>query len=268
MNQLFSTQNYRDFLREIAYSTSTKRGFQAQLARAMGCQAAYLSQVLKGSSELTEDQAFKAAQFLGLSRLGVEYFVLLVRQARSSTPQLREHLEVRRLEIVKETSEVQSRLNSENSKLEQTQLIRYFSSALPSTIHIATSSEKYRTPELLAQRFGLSISRVKEILQFLGDIGLIAEKNRQWHYQNAPLHFPRESPLNVSHQLSRRRQAMTAIEENDPANLHFSSVFTADSETFDDIKSELLSYIEKSHAKVHASGTSEVYSMSLDLFRA
>lgn len=268
MTDLFAATDYRDYLCKIVYAPETKRGYQALLAKAMGCQAAYLSQVLKGKSELTEDQALKAAVFLELSAVGIEYFVLLVRLARASTLALREYLEVRRAEIQREASEVRSRLKSDKPKLDEAKLVRYFSSSIPSTLHVATSSEKYRSVEALAKRFALPEPRVREILEFLEEIGLIEKVGGSWHYANAPLHFPRESPMNIVHQMSRRRQAMQAIEGNSPDNLHFSSVFTADLATVAEIKADLLDYIEKSHAKVHASGTSEVYSMSLDLFRS
>jgi uncharacterized protein (TIGR02147 family) len=268
MNKLFTFQDYRAYLRSLVYAPETKRGYQVAMAKAIGCQAAYLSQVIKGKSEFTEDHALKLAQFLRLSPPGIEYLVLLVRQSRASSPALREYLEQRRIELSKDQEEVKSRVNSKTFAADESTLFRYFSSGLPSLIHMATSSEKLRTVEALATRFRLPPARVGEILAFLEEINLVEKKGSHWRYASPPLHFPRESAINIVHQLGRRNQAMRAIEENDPNDLHFSSVFTLDAETYAKLKTDLLDHIESSHRRIHAGGTTEVYSMCLDLFRA
>lgn len=250
------------------YSPETKRGFQVRMAKAIGCQAAYLSQVLKGNSELTEDHALKLAIFLNLSGAATEYLVLLVRQSRASTPALRDYLERRRLEIVGEQEEVKSRVRSKSLHVDEATLFRYFSSGLPSLLHIATSSERYCTVEALAARFRLAPERVKEVLAFLEEIHFVEKKGNGWRYSTAPLHDPRESPANISHQLGRRQQVMRSIEENHPDDIHFSSVFTLDAATYGTLKSDLLDHIERSHRKIHAGGSDEVYQMCLDLFHA
>jgi len=268
MKSIFEARDYRSYLNGLVYSPDTKRGYQVQMARAIGCQAAYLSQVLKGKSEFTEDHALKLAQFLTLPPAGTEYLVLLVRQSRASTPALREYLEQRRLEIARDQEEVKSRVNSKSLLADENTLFRYFSSGIPSLIHMATSSERYRTVEALATRFRLAPARVRDILNFLEEIHLVQKKGNGWRYATAPLHFPRESAVNLGHQLGRRQQAMRSIEENDPDDIHFSSVFTVDAETYRELKRDLLDHIENSHQKIHAGGTHEVYGMCLDLFRA
>src|SRR5437868_6404098 len=141
MKTLFDYDNYSNYLRDYVYGEQTYRGIQAELAKSMGCQAAYFSQVLKGTAELTEDHALKLVQYLGYSELEAEYFILLVRLGRASTPDLASYLEKRRQKLVQQSEDLKNKVESKSLSDVESILSRYFTNWLPSTIHIATSSE-------------------------------------------------------------------------------------------------------------------------------
>src|SRR5206468_2329165 len=89
---LLNYTEYKSFLRDLVKDPKAPRGLQSQLARVMGCQAAYLYQVLHGKVHLTEDQAFKLGRHLEFTAGEWEYFSTLWRIARASSPELIEHL--------------------------------------------------------------------------------------------------------------------------------------------------------------------------------
>lgn len=267
MKSIFEYHNYKEFLEDIVYSKNTKRGTQVQIAKAIGCQAAYLSQVLKDKAELTEDHALKLAHFLNLSSLGVDYLVLIVRLSRASSPDLRRYLEQHRQKILREVTEASSRVSATKPKLSGVDLQRYFSSWIPSTVHMATSSQNFQTPEALAQRLHLTQKRTQETLQFLREMGLVTEHQGVWQFSGKSLHFPKESSINTAHQISRRHQVIRSIEQENPENIHFSSLFTISEPAFRKLKSDLLNYIEDSHNTISSSGTDDIHALCLDLFR-
>lgn len=267
MKSLFEYHNYRKFLEDLVYSKDAKRGTQVRIAKAIGCQAAYLSQVLKGKAELTEDHALKLARFLNLPSLGVDYLVLIVRLSRASSPDLRKYLEQHREKILKEVEEASSRVQATKPTLSGAELQRYFSSWIPSTVHMATSSSNLQTPEALAQRLRLPLKKTQETLQFLHQMGLVTEHQGAWQFSGKSLHFPKESSINTAHQISRRHQAIRSIEQENSENIHFSSIFTISEPAFRKLKSDLLNYIEDSHKTISSSGADDIHAICLDLFR-
>ncbi|MNL74440.1 hypothetical protein D3C87_2000780 [compost metagenome] len=81
------------------------------------------------------------------------------------------------------------------------------------------------------------------------------------------MHLDRKNEISRSFQAHRRLQAIRAIQQDDGAeNLHFSSVFTLDKKTFEELKKAFLDGIQEAHKKIHAGGTEELYALTLDLF--
>lgn len=243
------------------------RGLRTELAKAMGCQAAYLTQVLAGNAELTEDHAFRLNQHLNLSDAAADYFMLLVRAGRASSLEFKNHLLKQAGALIKKNQDVQNKVQA--NKLDENEEFtrQYFGSWIPSTVHIATSSEKYKSAKTIARRLGIPEKQVLTCLQGLERRQLVKRAGEgQWEFAGAPLHLPKTSALNTNHQMHHRLQAIKALQAGSDEGLHFSSVFTLDKESFESIKALLLEAVEKTHKKIHAGGTDEIYAMSLDLF--
>ncbi len=264
---VFEMKDYREFLTEHLQAGQPKRGIQAEFARAMGCQASYLIQVLKGQAELTEDQTLRLAKHLDLKNLETEYLLTLLRQTRAASRELVGFLEQRRLALLEESQEFKNRIGAKSPATTKKFLGQYFSDPWPSTLHIATSSKSYQTVAALAERFGLSEKKVLGIMEFLEVNRLVRKENGNFVFEGESVHLPRNSPIHESHQVGRRLQALTALHKGDPENLHFSSVFTLDKKSHRELKKLFVQMAEKSHDVIHHGGTDEVYSICLDLFR-
>jgi len=266
MKPLIEYSNYRAYLNDLIYGPSSRRGLQTELAKAMGCQAAYLSQVLKEKAELTEDHALKLVTHLRLSDFDSEYFMLMLRMARAGTPELVRYLDQKRQEMARQSHDLSNKIKGKLVSSSEKVLSDYFASWIPSTIHIATSSEKFQSPQAIARHLCLQVENVESVLRFLEQSHLVENRSGQYVFAGGSFHLPRSSPLDQTHQTNRRLQALQAIQKNNPANIHFSSLFTADVETFIEVKKMITQYIEESHRKIHSSGTDNIYSMCLDVF--
>jgi len=266
MKPLVEYSNYRVYLNDLIYGPSTRRGFQTELAKAMGCQAAYLSQVLKDKAELTEDHALKLVTHLRFSDFDSEYFMLLLRMSRAATPELVQYLDQKRLEMARHSHELSHKIKAELASSSEKVLAEYFVSWIPSTIHIATSCEKFQSPQAIARHLGLQLETVECVLRFLEQSHLVENRDGQYVFAGGSFHLPRSSPLDRTHQTNRRIQALQVIQKNCPENIHFSSLFTADQQAFLEVKKMILQYIEESHRKIHSSGTDNIYGMCLDVF--
>ncbi len=267
MMSVFKYSNYRDLLKDLLYGPDSRRGDQSELAKAMGCQASYLLQVLKGKAELTEDHAIRLAHHLNLGDLQTEYVLLLLRISRAATQDLVQFLEKRRAELFRQQSDLENKVESRPLLDSEQFLSRYFSSWIPSTIHVATSSEKFQNAFAIAERLSLPIGIVEDTLSFLEKHSLIKRQGKDFLFNGGSIHLPRRSALNEAHQSSRRIQALRSIQQQNNESLHFSSVFTLDEKALKELKHMITQLIESSHKKIHDAGTDEIYAMNMDLFK-
>lgn len=266
MEPIYQYHDANHFLNELVYGSHAKRGLQTQLAKAMGCQAAYLSQVLKEKAELTDDQALRLTKYLGFSPLESEYFLTLIRLRRAASVELKKYLTKQLAGIAQTADEMRHRADATTVNLQEKILSTYFSSWIPATLHVATSSPNFQTVSALAHRFGLSEKKVEDVLQFLATAGFVERRDHKWCFSGGSIHLPKESVFHITQQVAHRHQVIRSIECRSGDDLHFSSVFTIDQEDFQKLKAQMRDWVQKTQKKIHASGTEEVYMFCLDMF--
>lgn len=96
-------ESYRDFIRD-AVEQAKRDGSQlnySRLAKTMGIQKSYLSQVLSGKCHLNADQVYRMAKSLNLPADACEFLVLLLEQERTAIEERRQFLNARRTELAK-----------------------------------------------------------------------------------------------------------------------------------------------------------------------
>lgn len=263
-----SYRDYKDYLRELLAQKGQKRGMQSAMAKAMNCQAAYLSQSLRGKVELTEDHGVKLVGFLELNALESDYFLLLLRLSRATTPELRNYLESKRIELLKHRDDLENKVKAKSARDSDEFISQYFSSWIPTVVHVATSSNELQDAEAIAKRFSLDIVLVKETLNFLEQYHLVKKENGKFKFSGESIHLPKASSSNGPYQVSLRSEVIKSIQERaHEKTMHFSSVFTMDKKDYKTITEILNRAIEDTHKVIHGSGTEEVYTLCIDYFR-
>ena len=268
MVDVFEFNNYLEFLVKLVDWRHERGQTRAELAQVMGCQAAYFSQVLKGRVELTEDHAIKLCAFLGFSEDQTDYFLLILRKARAATPELSKYLETRRKRVIDRRRKVEERVASEKRAQVDESTLYYCSDWLPSCLHLATSSDRFQTRAALAKRFEIAEDLVDFHLRELEKHGFVAFEGGRWKFVGRSIHFPKSSPLDLQFQTSRRLLGMNSLSRRNTDDLHYSAILGTDAETFRAVKERLLETIEELHRTVEPSPSEDVYTVSLDFFRA
>ena len=261
---IFTYSDYKPFL--IIMIKSKPRGYQAALAKALECQAAYLIQVLNKKGDLTGDQALKATEFLNLSDEARDFFMLLVNFSRASTKALREYYKEKIFQQRRNHEQLKNRVPPAK-EIELKISMEYFSNWDVSTIHIATSSQAFQEPEIIAERFRMSLERVHYVLQFLEKNNLVERNGKKWVFKGDPIYLAKESALHNIHQINRREQVARSLREHDHEDIHFATVFAISKAHFNELKSDVKSLIEKAHQKIVKSPSEEVCSLVIDLFK-
>lgn len=262
MVNIYLHTDYRVYLKQLL-----KFKTQVQLAKAMDCQAAYLSQVLKEKASLTEDHGFKLCHYLEFSDHETEYFLILLRHSRAGSHSLIQYLEKKRNQLKEHYLELNERLSSEKKNGVDEMNIFYCSSWIPSALHSATSCDGFQTINSLASRFNMDKSTVQYYLQQLEKFNLVRFEKNKWVFNGGSLHFPKNSSMDQTFQTHQRIHALHKLSERQPLDIHYSSVLSIDLKTSQKIKEIIISTLAEVHKVAEPAESQDVHTLCIDFFK-
>jgi uncharacterized protein (TIGR02147 family) len=266
-NRLFDFNDYKAYLiSRLDGDSGLGKGGRAQFCSAMGCQSAYLSQVLNGSANLSLDQGDAINRLLNHSDDECDFFLLLIQLSRAGTASFRRYTEDR-IDLLRHRQRKLKHRFQVPEKLKLADMMRYFSSWKFSAVHILTTIPEFRDRPSIASRLGLSDVETAEILEFLTTCGLLNRKESAFEATTLRLHLGEDSPLVARSHLNWRLQAMRSIEAPREENVHYSSVATLSKDDIERIRERLIREIETVKTVVKDSPAEEIYCFSLDWFK-
>ena len=266
MKNIFEFTDYKEFLKELIVDKNAPRGYQSSLATAAGCQPAYLSQVLSGKPQLSEDNGIRISQFLKMTPLQTEYFLNLIRLGRSNDESFRKFIMEKIGRDQREQLNISQNIESGDA-MKPGFISSYTSDALVSLIHIMSFSENFRTLPQICARLDISESRALKVLKILESLDVIKIHDGVLTPQLQSTHVPTDSEFNRHFQIQRRLLAINSIQKCDlNQNIHYSSAFTVSEEDFQFLKSQIVSLISVLHKRIEASPSDDVYSICMDAF--
>ena len=86
---LFEYSSYKDFITSKVGPRNGRKGVRGAIARALGCQPTYISQILYAKAHLSLEQAEALTKFFGLTTDEAHFFLLLVQRERAGTQNLK-----------------------------------------------------------------------------------------------------------------------------------------------------------------------------------
>ena len=90
--QPFDYTDYKSYINARLDADPQGRGSRSALARAIRCQSAFVSSVLRGSVHFTPEQGEAINEHFGHSETDADYFLLLLQLQRAGTDSLRQRL--------------------------------------------------------------------------------------------------------------------------------------------------------------------------------
>jgi uncharacterized protein (TIGR02147 family) len=259
---VFDFDDYKEFLRHAVEAGPT--GALSRLAEAAGCQRSYLSDVLRREVQLTPDHAYGIARHLRLEPAAADYFLDLVHLARAATPSYRAKLatslEARRQDHRRLTQRLAPAKTQEADA-------RYYASWHYGALHVATAVPGLDTVEALARRFRLPTAEVARLLAELVEAGYVRQAGARFSYDTErPLrHLSDGSPLSRLNHGNWRSLAQSRLARYE-ADVHYSVVFAVERKTYDELRAQLLTFIEEQRATISRSGSEDVVCFTCDLF--
>jgi uncharacterized protein (TIGR02147 family) len=266
-DSIFDYRDYKKYLRDFISSQPSKgRGLKSGIANAVQCQTAYVSQVLNGHAHFSLEQADKINKLFSHSKDEAKFFILLVEHQRAGTASLREYFQ-HEIEIeLQKRLVIKNRVQSQKNLTLQEQAI-YYSAWYYVAIYVAISLPTFQDKQILSKYFGLSMTKVTEILDFLETTGLIKHEKGKYTIGTTQLHLATGSPFSPQHHSHWRHQAIRSLNRDQGLDLHYSTVVTISDEDVIKIKSILVKTIENTDQIVRDSKESSIHCLAMDFFR-
>ncbi len=240
---VFSYNSYRQFISDKLRENKT-RGIRSQLSKSIGCHLAYISQVLKGQTHFTLEQAVGACNFFGLNQLETDFFILLVSFERSGTNDLKQYYQKKINEILNQRTLINSRVKADKVlKIEDE--VRYYSSWYYIAIDVLTSIEQFQTIDEISTHLKIKREEVVSCLNFLLQIGVIKQSGNKYEVGAKRMHLPSSSHLISKHHINWRMRAINSMEFPKSENLHFSTVYSFSKKDRAKLKEMILKLIEQ-----------------------
>ncbi len=263
---IFEFDEYKAFFHLMIKSKgSAGRGEYRRIAEVLNVHPTMVSQVLSGTKEFTAEQIVRLAKHYGFSRSEIQYVILLVDIARAGSVDLRNELLEMKKEMQKKSLQLASRIQA-SKELTDAQKAVFYSSWIYSAIQIATSLKQVVDFEFLCKRFKLSSDRVREVLTFLKEAGLIIEYEGSLRPGVKSTHLAKGSPFLVKHHANWRIKALEKSEILSEDELMYSVNFSLSYDDFKKLREQMVEFIQKFLRTVHASPEEDVAQFNLDFF--
>jgi uncharacterized protein (TIGR02147 family) len=264
VRNLFDCQDYREVL--AGFLSQKSKGAKLHLARVLGCQPGYLSQILAGHSDLSAEQAERFTSHLGWDASRTQFFLMLVALARAGTQSLKDHY-VREIERLREQSTVLKNRFRPETILSVEDQATFYSSWHYGAMHVSVSIPGCDSADGLSRYFRLPLKRVNEVLQFLIGVGLIREVDGgKLTIGSTQVYVGSDSPLISKHHTNWRMRAIESLDRPHADHLHYSSVISVSRADIKQIREIMATAIQEIRTIVRASKDEACFSYGLDLF--
>jgi len=267
--RLFSSKDYKHFLRNRLATDEAFPITQAAMAKAAGCKASYLSQCLNGKVHLLPEQLHAIGVFLKMTEDEIEYLLLLLQYERSGSAAHRNFVRRRISELKEDRERISYRLQRENrpSSTKSSDLTLYYNDWYMTAVHILCTLPNIRTAEDVALKLGLTRSEAQRAVKVLQQLELIFEKDGKLIATSHHIHVGDQDPMISRHHANWRMRAALRTQPAPNSDLHYSAVYSLSRRDALAIREELAQTLLKVREKVKPSPEECVVAFGVDWFR-
>lgn len=263
---IFEYKSYKKYLNDLVdHSPQGGRGIKKALAEAIHCQNPFVTRVLNGDYDFSQEQAAASAKYFGLSKSETEFLLLLLNENRAGTDALRNlYLDQIRNKI-DQHSLLKSRLKIK-ATLDREAQATYYSHWKYAAIHMLATIPEFRTRESISKRIGLSLPVVSKVLDFLCSKGLLQKNKNEYIPDTTLLHLERNSPFLPQHHTQWRMKAIDVLDREIHDDLHYSLAFSCSKKDLPRLRERLTKSLEDCSDIIKCSPEETLAVLCFDLF--
>lgn len=264
---IYDYVDYIKFLSQALGETGKRTGLKSKLAEHVGCQTAFVSQVLSGTNHFSLEHAERITQFFKMDEEASHYFMLLVQCERAGSHTLKGYFQkqINQLRIKRE--KIAGRVPSDNFIISAEAQNQYYSSWIFGAVHVALSIPRLQTPKALSEHFNLSLVKIEEVLRFLEEAGLAVRSNSKWLIGPYHTHLAKSSAHLIRHHANWRIKSLTSLDEPRDDDLHYSLVCSLSKIDLAELRKQTLSFIESTVSTIKNSPEEELAVFNVDFIK-
>ena len=265
-SNIYEYKDYKQFLlTSLRRLPNHGRGQLSKLAKYLKTSPVAISQILRGVRDFTHEQALEVSEYFQLSELESEYFIMLVLHSRAGTFKLKKKLELQLDQIRIKSQTIKARV-PKSSELDEKARNKFYSQWYYSGIRLITSIDSYNTIEKISAKLNISVSRVREVMEFLLQYGLCIEDRGQFKMGPKSTHIEASSPLVTRHHTNWRLKALENMENLSAEELFYTGPMTLSRSSMKKIRAELVTCIENSTREAIDSSSENLACLNIDFF--
>lgn len=238
------------------------------LAQKTGIQNTYLTNVIKGRSELNADQMYLITKELNFNAEEQDYMLLLLDYGRCYIKDRKEVLLEKIQKIQADHLDISKHLEAPVESTSSNYAAEYFLDPLCCIIHLFFEIPKYaNNPSLIQAQLGIPKEKFDEVIKLLIEMKALEFSRGQLQYREHNYHLNKESHLNQTAQILMKIKSVEQLEKlgAKKANI-FSATFSANDEIKTLINDEFLKFLKKTEKLVKDAKAEKVYQLNFDLF--
>lgn len=263
---IYEYQSYKTFVREyIKQREHGGRGTFRQMAEALKVHTTLISQIFRGTKDLSPEQAHRVAEFLKLDTNQTEYFLTLVELERTTYEPLRDRVKLR-LETMRQQSQLVKNRMRPTQVISDEAKARFYSAWHYAAIRLATDINTMKDAASIAAHLQIPKTKVLEVLDFLAANGLVVEEGHRYKLGPSRTHLDQLSPFTPSHHRNWRLKAMEHHDSVKESELSFTAPMTLSVADFSRIRELILSLIRDVDRTVRDSPSEVLACLNVDLF--
>jgi uncharacterized protein (TIGR02147 family) len=268
---VYATRDYRAALRELVESrrlTNREMSFQS-LAEVARIPKSYLSKVLSGGANLSNDQAYAIGKAIGLGREEVRYLVLLVERDRCGLKDRGQELDAEITAIQERHLETKEHLPGTTVTDENPEFVHsYYLTPWAPIIHVALTVPRLaRNPLALQEILRIEPHEFQQTLRLLESLKLIIPGPKGYQVVKPNFHLPPDSPAYRSWRAQQDLMMSNAVlVKRDPKHYGFCVTFAAQESVRIEIRKRFLDFLNGVKELSDTSEAEEVYQMKFDIF--
>jgi len=266
MESVFEFDDYKAFLLALEQSRARlERGFRSRLAEALGCQNAYISNVLNNDAHFSLEHGLKICGFLSLAKEERKFFLALVEYARAGTPDLKAHFAEELSSLRTKHLNLKERVGAAVTLSAEAQSI-YYSHWTYAAIHMLTTLPDHRNLNETADALRLPVETVRNAVLFLTSVGLVQEKAGRLLAGPSQVHLSRDSHQILQHHTNWRLAAIESLVQVAENDIHYSTVSTLSRADAEKLKVRFAKEIENYVKTVRDSREEVLCGFNLDFY--
>ena len=262
---IYNFRSYKVYLRSLVGEPGTRHGIRSKIAKALGCQPTFISQVFNRESHLSLEQADLLSTYLDHSDEEKEYFMLLIQKERAGTRSLQDYFRRQLDEKLNRRLVLTDRLKMKDA-LSPEEQAQYYSSWIYAAVHIALTIPELRSRDKLALQFGLTKKKTDEVLEFLIGCGIIGSKADNYALQKTRIALRSDSPNISKHHSNWRQRAIVSLDHDQTDDLHYTAVFSLSREDARQIRDQVLELLNEQRKLVADSKEEILIGYCFDIF--